>query len=104
MLGEDDWRAGFELTVMSAVTAIRAAVPRMIAGGYGRIIVLGSSSARMPIPNLALSNAFRPVLVSSRLLPLNSHPRGLRSTWCAPDEWTPIVSAVWTRIARDGRG
>jgi 3-oxoacyl-[acyl-carrier protein] reductase len=33
-LGEDDWRAGFELTVMSAVMAIRAAVPRMISGGY----------------------------------------------------------------------
>jgi 3-oxoacyl-[acyl-carrier protein] reductase len=61
-LGDDDWRAGFELTLMSAVTAIRTAIPRMRSNGYGRIVVLGSSSARMPIPNLALSNAFRPAL------------------------------------------
>lgn len=62
-VGDDDWLAGFELTLMSAVRAIRAAIPRMRAGRYGRIIVLGSSSARIPIPNLALSNAFRPALV-----------------------------------------
>jgi 3-oxoacyl-[acyl-carrier protein] reductase len=61
-LEDDDWRAGFELTLMSAVRAIRAAIPRMRSNGYGRIVVLGSSSTRAPIPNLALSNAFRPAL------------------------------------------
>jgi 3-oxoacyl-[acyl-carrier protein] reductase len=61
-LGDNDWRDGFELTIMSAVRAIRLAVPRMRSTGYGRIVVLGSSSTRLPIPNLALSNAFRPAL------------------------------------------
>ena len=61
-LDDDAWRVGFELTLMSAVRAIRLAVPRMQAHGYGRIIVIGSSSVRQPVPGIALSNAFRPAL------------------------------------------
>jgi len=61
-LGDDDWRAGYELTLMSSVRAIRHAVPRMRAGGYGRIVVIGSSSVRQPVSGIALSNAFRPAL------------------------------------------
>jgi 3-oxoacyl-[acyl-carrier protein] reductase len=64
-LSEDAWRQAFELTLMSAVRAISMAIPRMRAAGYGRIIVLGSSSVRMPLPNLALSNVFRPGLVGA---------------------------------------
>jgi 3-oxoacyl-[acyl-carrier protein] reductase len=85
VLGDDDWRAGFELTVMSAVMAIRAAVPRMMSSGYGRIIVLGSSSARMPIPNLALSNAFRPALVGLvKTLAAELAPEGITINMVCP--------------------
>jgi 3-oxoacyl-[acyl-carrier protein] reductase len=62
-LTEEAWQQAFELTLMSAVRAINLAIPRMRAGHYGRIIVLGSSSVRTPLPNLALSNVFRPGLV-----------------------------------------
>ena len=48
---------------MSAVRSIRLALPRMIEQGFGRIIVVGSSSVKQPIKNLALSNAFRPALL-----------------------------------------
>jgi 3-oxoacyl-[acyl-carrier protein] reductase len=64
-LTEEAWHQAFELTLMSAVRAINLAIPRMRAAGSGRIIVLGSSSVRMPIPNLALSNVFRPGLVGA---------------------------------------
>jgi 3-oxoacyl-[acyl-carrier protein] reductase len=64
-LAEDAWQEAFELTLMSAVRAINQAVPRMREAGYGRIIVLGSSSVRMPLPNLALSNVLRPGLVGA---------------------------------------
>jgi 3-oxoacyl-[acyl-carrier protein] reductase len=64
-LSDDAWLQAFELTLMSAVRAINQAIPRMRAAGYGRIIVLGSSSVRMPLPNLALSNVFRPGLVGA---------------------------------------
>lgn len=62
-LDDDAWATGFELTLMSAVRAMRLAIPRMRAAGYGRLIVLGSSSVRAPLPNLVLSNAYRPALV-----------------------------------------
>jgi 3-oxoacyl-[acyl-carrier protein] reductase len=62
---EEGWREGFELTLMSAVRAINQAIPRMRAAGSGRIVVLGSSSVRMPLANLALSNVFRPGLVGA---------------------------------------
>lgn len=62
-LDDKAWLQGYELTLMSAVRAVRLAVPRMQAGGFGRLIVIGSSSVRMPLPNLALSNVFRPALL-----------------------------------------
>lgn len=60
---DEAWRAGFELTLMSAVRAMRLAVPRMRAQGGGRIVVIGSSSVKQPIENLVISNAFRPALL-----------------------------------------
>lgn len=61
-LEDEDWRTGFELTLMSAVRAIRLAVARMREHGYGRIVIIGSSSVRQPVPGITLSNAFRPAL------------------------------------------
>lgn len=84
-LGDDDWHAGFELTLMSAVRSIRAAIPRMVANGYGRVVVLGSSSARVPIPNLALSNAFRPALVGVvKTLAVELAPEGITINMVCP--------------------
>jgi 3-oxoacyl-[acyl-carrier protein] reductase len=84
-LDDDDWHAGFELTLMSAVRAIRAAIPRMVANGYGRVVVLGSSSARVPIPNLALSNAFRPALVGIvKTLAAELAPEGITINMVCP--------------------
>jgi 3-oxoacyl-[acyl-carrier protein] reductase len=60
---DEAWRRGFDLTLMSAVRALRLAVPRMRARGFGRLLVLGSSSVRRPLPGLVLSNAYRPALV-----------------------------------------
>lgn len=56
------WQQAFDLTLMSAVRAMRLALPRMTRTGYGRIVVVGSSSVKQPIENLVLSNAFRPAL------------------------------------------
>ena len=60
---DERWQAAFELTLMSAVRAMRLAVPLMRRSGYGRIVVIGSSSSKQPIEGLVLSNAFRPALV-----------------------------------------
>lgn len=60
---DEQWLAAFDLTLMSAVRAIRLAIPRMRAGGFGRIVAIASSSVRQPLENLVLSNAFRPAIV-----------------------------------------
>ena len=51
--------AAFELTLRSAVTAVRTVLPWMRAQGSGRIIGMTSSSVRQPIPSLAYSNVMR---------------------------------------------
>lgn len=57
-----DWETAYELTLMSVVRSVKEVVPGMRKLGSGRIIVIGSSSVRRPIPNLTLSNTFRPAL------------------------------------------
>lgn len=56
------WERAFRGLWMSAVGAIRAALPPMIERGWGRIILITSSTGREPIAGLTLSNAFRPGL------------------------------------------
>ncbi len=60
---DEQWSAAYELTLMSAVRAMRLAIPVMRRGGFGRIVAIGSSSVRQPLDNLILSNAFRPAIV-----------------------------------------
>jgi Dehydrogenases with different specificities (related to short-chain alcohol dehydrogenases) len=63
-LADDDWSSGFQLTLMSAIRLIRAAVPYMEAAGGGRIVNIASSSIKQPIPELLLSNVFRAGIAS----------------------------------------
>lgn len=57
---EDSWQSAFQLTLMSVVRSIEAALPWFRVNGNGSIVVLGSSSIKQPLPNLLLSNVFRP--------------------------------------------
>jgi 3-oxoacyl-[acyl-carrier protein] reductase len=54
---DDQWQAAFELTLMSAVRMIRAAVPQMKNGGA--ILTITSSSIKEPIERLGLSTVMR---------------------------------------------
>ncbi len=56
------WQSAFELSAMSAVRLIRAAVPHMKAAGWGRIINITSISVKEPLAPLVLSNATRPAV------------------------------------------
>ena len=53
------WRGAFEGLWMSAVGAIRAALPGMRQRRHGRIIVITSIAAKEPVANLMLSNSLR---------------------------------------------
>ena len=54
---DEQWQAAFELTLMSTVRLIRAAIPHMSAGGA--ILTITSSSVVEPIENLGLSTVMR---------------------------------------------
>lgn len=53
------WQEAFNLTMMSAVRLIRAAIPHMQKEKWGRVINITSVSVKEPIDNLILSNSIR---------------------------------------------
>ncbi|GAC1396440.1 MAG: SDR family oxidoreductase [Chloroflexota bacterium] len=58
-LTDEDWQSAVDLTLMSTVRLIRAAMPHMRASG-GSIVNLTSISVKQPIAMLVLSNSLRP--------------------------------------------
>jgi 3-oxoacyl-[acyl-carrier protein] reductase len=55
----DDWEAAYRSLVLAPRVLAGAVLPGMRERGWGRIINVGSSSTREPIPGLSLSNAHR---------------------------------------------
>jgi 3-oxoacyl-[acyl-carrier protein] reductase len=62
-ISDEQWKAAFELTLMSAVILIRECLPRMITQRFGRIINLTSIAVKQPLEGLILSNAVRTGLI-----------------------------------------
>jgi 3-oxoacyl-[acyl-carrier protein] reductase len=56
---DDALRAAVEANLLSSVRLVRASVPHMRAGGWGRLCCISSYSVVQPIPGLALSNTAR---------------------------------------------
>jgi 3-oxoacyl-[acyl-carrier protein] reductase len=59
----DQWRESYAHLVLAPRILVEAVLPGMRERGWGRIVNVGSSSTREPIPGLALSNAHRPGLL-----------------------------------------
>lgn len=55
----DEWETAYRSLVLAPRVLTGAAVPGMRARGWGRIVNVGSSSTREPIPGLNLSNSHR---------------------------------------------
>lgn len=53
------WREGFQSLWMSAVDAIRAALPGMRDRRWGRVLLITSTAAKEPIPGLTVSSGLR---------------------------------------------
>src|ERR687891_1610850 len=56
---EDDWAGACNANMITPIMLIRAVVDGMIGRGFGRIVNITSSSVKMPIPQLGLSNGAR---------------------------------------------
>jgi 3-oxoacyl-[acyl-carrier protein] reductase len=61
-LDESTWAKAIDGTLQSSMRLIRAALPHLRASDRGAIVLILSSSAREPIPNLTTSNVLRPAL------------------------------------------
>lgn len=101
----DQWDASWTGTMRSAIVAIKQCVPHMLEHGYGRIVIIGSSSVRRPLPNLMLSNAFRPGLNGLvKALAVEVAHRGVTVNMACPGRiQTPRVDAI-DQVAADRDG
>jgi 3-oxoacyl-[acyl-carrier protein] reductase len=75
---DDAWEGAVQLTLLSVVRLVRAALPHLRASGRGRIINLSSTSVKEPIDNLLLSNSIRPAVIGlARTLARELAPLGI---------------------------
>jgi 3-oxoacyl-[acyl-carrier protein] reductase len=61
----EQWQQAYETLVRSPLELVRAALPEMRAGGFGRIVNISSSAVREPIDGLMLSNSHRAALLAA---------------------------------------
>ena len=80
------WEGAFQLTLMSAVRLVRAALPFLKRSDQGRVAFITSISVRQPLPNLALSNALRGAVTGlSKTLALELAADRITFNCLAPD-------------------
>ncbi len=73
------WESAVNLTFMSAVHLIRAALPFLRESSRAAILTVTSMSAKQPVTNLTLSNALRPAVIGlTKTLSLELGPEGIR--------------------------
>ncbi|MER6399882.1 SDR family oxidoreductase [Kitasatospora sp. NPDC001603] len=61
---DEAWLRMFNVNVMSAVRLSRHYMPRMLASGRGRILLMASEAAVMPAPDMAAYSATKTMLLS----------------------------------------
>jgi len=64
-VGPADWDAAYNSVLRSALLLIDGVLPGMRERRWGRIVALTSAAVKQPMPQLALSNAFRTALVAA---------------------------------------
>jgi 3-oxoacyl-[acyl-carrier protein] reductase len=82
----ENWDAAYNLTLMSAVRLIHAALPFLKRSDQGRIVAITSISVRQPIPNITLSNSLRGAVTGlAKTLSRELAPDGITVNCLAPD-------------------
>jgi 3-oxoacyl-[acyl-carrier protein] reductase len=83
----ESWEPAFQLTLMSAVRLVKAALPELRRSGQGRIVFITSVSVRQPLPNIALSNSLRAAVTGlAKTLSLELGPDAITVNCLAPDK------------------
>jgi 3-oxoacyl-[acyl-carrier protein] reductase len=92
-LTDDDWQASFELNLMSAVRATRAALPAMRKRGAGAIVNVSSTAGKRPSGGMPEYSVMKAALLSfSRLVADLSAKDGIRCNAVTPG---PTATGAW---------
>lgn len=104
---DDEWRAAMESVVLGPLRVAKAAAAAMDqqpgdrSGSGGSIVFVLSTSARMPLPNMAISNGLRPGLAAAvKDLADSFGPRGIRVNGVMPGRIA--TDRVFALDARNG--
>ncbi|HXM70077.1 MAG TPA: SDR family oxidoreductase [Thermoanaerobaculia bacterium] len=82
----ESWEPAFQLTLMSAVRLVKAALPDLKRSEQGRIVFITSISVRQPISRLVLSNSLRAAVTGlSKTLSRELAPHRITVNCLAPD-------------------
>ena len=90
---DEMWQATWNLNLMAAVRAIRAAIPPMLAAGGGAIVNVASVNARLPDPLVIDYSAAKAALTNfCKSLSKEVGPAGIRVNTVSPG---PVETALW---------
>jgi 3-oxoacyl-[acyl-carrier protein] reductase len=102
--GESEWRDALQGTLLSAVRLIRSAVPHLRRSDRAAILVVLSSSVRIPIEGLVTSNVLRPGLVGLIKTLAGELAPGIRINGVAPGRIATQRSAALDRLQAERSG
>lgn len=81
----EDWEKATQLTFLSTVRLIQAALPHIRQSDQGALLAIQSMSVKQPVPNLTLSNAVRPAVIGlMKTLSIELGPEGIRANSILP--------------------
>lgn len=103
---EETWAKAIDLSFMSHVRLIRAALPHLRRSSAASVLTITSYSVKQPIPNLILSNSIRAATVGlTKTLALEIGPEGIRFNSILP-AWTEterVLEIMDFRASQSGR-
>jgi len=97
---EAAWQKAIDLTLLSHVRLIRAALPYLKKSKAASVLTVTSYSVKQPIPNLVLSNSIRAATAGlTKTLALELGPQGIRFNSILP-AWTDTERVAELMAAR----
>ena len=102
---EADWQKAIDLSLMSHIRLIQAALPHLRQSKNASVLTVTSYSVKQPIPNLILSNSIRAATVGlTKSLALELGPAGIRFNSILPAwiETERVYELMKSRAAQKG--